>query len=145
MLQDSDPKRGVVSWGIFFSQKRELVSEETKIWGKHWVIETFWPTFYPNISFGKLWTQSKKKHWKKKKPFDEILWKKGVVLRKIIRKRLWFIQLRGILGECALKKEGRNLAAVCQSLIFSECIPGWFSHAYFSRVYWSRISRTIQN
>ena len=48
-----------------FSQKRELFSEETKNWGKRWVIEKFWPTFYANISFGKLWTQSNKKNEKK--------------------------------------------------------------------------------
>ena len=61
-------------WGIF-SQKRELFSEETKIWGKRWVIEKFWPTFYANISFGKLWTQSNKKKMKQKITFDKMLWK----------------------------------------------------------------------
>ena len=131
----------LVSRGIF-SQKRELFSEENKIWGKRWVIEKLWPTFYANISFGKLWRQSGKKKTKK---LSTKCCEKRVVLRKFVEKWLLFIQLRGLLGECALKKEGGNLATVCQLLIFSECIPGWFSHAYFSRVYWSHLSRTIQN
>ena len=86
-----------------------------------------------------------KKMKKKTNNFRQNVVKKRAVLRKIVEKWLWLIQLRGLLGECALKKEGGKLATVCQLLIFSECIPGWFSHAYFSRVYWSHLSRTIQN
>ena len=90
-------------------------------------------------------TVKQKKKNEKRNNFRQNVVKKGAVLRKIVVKWLWFIQLRGLLGECALKKEGGNVATVCQSLIFSECVPGWFSHAYFSRVYWSHLSRIIQN
>ena len=53
--------------------------------------------------------------------------KKGVVLRKIDEKWLWFIQLRVLLGEWPLKTGGGNVA-VCQSPILSECTLGCFSH-----------------